>query len=680
MSFHPQIFNLDEFSTVASDSALVPTNKNMASIKPLASDSEYQSLRSFSSSDITVSAKTIASEESAGSSTTLVNEKYGQMRKQKSIWSRFSDGWHWECSSVILSVTSFLTLLGILGKWDGRPVSEYNMRLTINTFTLIMSLASKALMVLPVAMSAAQLRWIRCRMGSTLYEFHNLEQASRGPLGALISLTTAKTFLAILGPTIILLSLGFEAFTQQSIHIVLPDCVSVLTDLSWYGRNGSGPVDIVQEITQDVGIGLGVFLPPDSSSQSVVDASTGCTTSYLVEAPAYGEESCSQDYCPPSVPYFTLELCSKCWNVSDLLERDCLSSEEGDGCFWALPSGLRAWEDGLLIAMNSSAERLYDNLSPFMETISWFEAITPIQPREEAADCLGEPPSNKTVFRAEACALGFCTTIYSLMESYKAQRKLEEPLVQVPRSNNEDTRALKGSSLVAASGSYSHSILEQVINRDLFRETLVQNVWVEALREMAMILFNGQTNSWNDPAKNLWFRSRAELLAAQLHSSYYQTSSGECSIEPDVVFVPPYQLCDSFQVTLNSFLASVSRYLRYQYGSILSIQDKDSQQGALGKYDPFYKIRWQWLIYPTTLEVASALYLTAVMFLSRKHGLPLWKNSTLATLYHGIDLRAHPEGAAIEGTADMERVAKETRVRLAYTPIGFRLVAMDEEV
>ena len=190
---------------------------------------------------------------------------------------------------------------------------------------------------------------------------------------------------------------------------------------------------------------------------------------------------------------------------------------------------------------------------------------------------------------------------------------------------------------------------------------------------MASLLFSGATWNLNDTVRSLWFQSRADLVAARLQQSYYQTA-----IWP--LTYPPWQLCDSFQLSLNLFLSDVSRYLRSNFGSLLSVEDDGPNQARPGKDGPYYKIRWRWLTLPVMLEAAGISFFFSVVWLSRKHDLPLWKSSTLGTIYHGIDVCRHSEGVVMDSTADMEDVAKKTRVRLAYTPTGYRLVATDKDI
>ena len=357
-------------------------------------ESEYESIGSLSCSDMTLvpTNSDWPKKSKNGIDTTSNRPNLGQQRPRRLLWRSWSDTWAWEFASITLSIVHFCILVGTLARWDGRAVSDYDLRLTINTYALVLSLSSRALMIMPVAMAAAQLKWYHSKHGTTLLDFHNLEQASRGPLGAFVSLKTARKPLSILGPLIVLLSLGFEAFTQQSVHVVLPNSVMVLTELSIFEHSGLTHEETVGNITDILGRVLSSIVPANSASYLVPDHSTGCGVSHRLEAPEFTESSFGPDTFASTKPYFTLELCAECWDISDLLQEDCSANlylyEER--CPRRLPSELFAvaW---YLITSNSSTRSLYGYESPFMETITWIETISVIEPNQDLRDYFKGP-------------------------------------------------------------------------------------------------------------------------------------------------------------------------------------------------------------------------------------------------------------------------------------------------
>ena len=531
-------------------------------------------------------------------------------------------------------------------------------------------------MIMPVSMAAAQLKWIRCKQSTTLLDFHNLEQASRDPLGAFASLTAARAPLSVLGPTVVFLSLGFEAFTQQSVQVILPDSVSVMTGLSMLNISGWSHKDPIEYSTRRLVAAFNGMDPGGSSSYLYQSETTGCDVSYLLDAPEFTETSCSQAMCAPTRPYFTLELCAECWDLSNRLQEDC--SDHGnwykDICPRKLPSGLFAVANYLL-ASKSYTSSPYGYVSPCAETIAWIETVSVVEPNQYLRDYFEAPYPVNASFAAQTCAIGLCTTVYQLQaytDRYE-KHQVEHQLFQGPRSANGS----HGVPLKGTNSSYTFNVDPgageyDLANGDLLDKVTVEEETLEVLQDMALLLFSRATMNMNGTLENLWFQSRSDQIAAKLHGSYYQSVVD--------AFTPgPWQLCDSFQVTLNAVLADMSRYLRSSFGRLLSVDRGGPNEAQPGRLGPYYEVRWQWLTLPLVLEVAGICFFLSVVWLSRKHRLPLWKSSTLATLYHGIDLRQHPEGVMMESIDDMECTAKETRIRLAYTTTGYRLVAMDKD-
>ena len=125
-------------------------------------------------------------------------------------------------------------------------------------------------------------------------------------------------------------------------------------------------------------------------------------------------------------------------------------------------------------------------------------------------------------------------------------------------------------------------------------------------------------------------------------------------------------------------LRTVMNEFRQLYGTLIPL---GKGNGAV--YDltqPFYRIRWAWVAFPVALEVISTIYFLGIVVATKRARLPLWKNSSLAVMYHGIDPTQYQAGMAAEKISEMDAVAKRTKVRLVYTKLGYRLVGMEEEI
>ena len=190
---------------------------------------------------------------------------------------------------------------------------------------------------------------------------------------------SARTVSAAVGPIIILLSLGFETFTQQALHIASPIGIAVLDALDI--RHGmtndhTSPVTY-QAMVEYLRNGSIDLMPRNRDIYPTRHDYQSCMSGYGVDRSVIGS-GCKDMVCPNSRPYATLELCSFCFNGSELAP-EC--STEGDddvnSCVLPLSSGLTPGEE-MLMQMRASRTTPYNLSSPFSTTIAWIETMVNI--------------------------------------------------------------------------------------------------------------------------------------------------------------------------------------------------------------------------------------------------------------------------------------------------------------
>ena len=86
-------------------------------------------------------------------------------------------------------------------------------------------------------------------------------------------------------------------------------------------------------------------------------------------------------------------------------------------------------------------------------------------------------------------------------------------------------------------------------------------------------------------------------------------------------------------------------------------------------------VRWPLFVIPLSIGLSSILFLAAtlgtVLFKGRQLN---WKSSTLPYLFHRLDLSVHEQYGSIDELGKMKEYAKRTKVQLAETADGWRLV------
>ena len=63
---------------------------------------------------------------------------------------------------------------------------------------------------------------------------------------------------------------------------------------------------------------------------------------------------------------------------------------------------------------------------------------------------------------------------------------------------------------------------------------------------------------------------------------------------------------------------------------------------------------WRWLTLPIALEALSIAFLAWTIIETRRKKIPVWKDSMLATLFHGVSQDAYPDIAAASKVSTME--------------------------
>jgi hypothetical protein len=85
-------------------------------------------------------------------------------------------------------------------------------------------------------------------------------------------------------------------------------------------------------------------------------------------------------------------------------------------------------------------------------------------------------------------------------------------------------------------------------------------------------------------------------------------------------------------------------------------------------------VAWYWFILPAALNALAILLLLATAVMSYRRNTQLWKSSTLALLYHGLDDPEPAPDLAMANVSEMGRWASVTSATLGATKDGGRVV------
>ncbi|KAI0526157.1 hypothetical protein F5B22DRAFT_584661 [Xylaria bambusicola] len=131
------------------------------------------------------------------------------------IWS---DTWLWEILSIILSGSCLVLTTVLLKIYDQKPPPQFIYGITLNALISILATFSKSSLLVAVAGAMSQLkwRWFLDQKGRSMLDTQLFEDASRGPWGSAILLTTPHSWsLVSIGALVSILALAFDPFSQQ---------------------------------------------------------------------------------------------------------------------------------------------------------------------------------------------------------------------------------------------------------------------------------------------------------------------------------------------------------------------------------------------------------------------------------------------------------------------------------
>ena len=123
----------------------------------------------------------------------------------------------WLCIlSVVVSILAMVAIVVLLAIADGSSLPRLPLSITVNTYISFFATIAKAAMLVPVAESISQLKWLWFRQARKLEDIQIFDDASRGPLGSirLILRMKAIQFVAV-GGLITVLSMLLDPFIQQ---------------------------------------------------------------------------------------------------------------------------------------------------------------------------------------------------------------------------------------------------------------------------------------------------------------------------------------------------------------------------------------------------------------------------------------------------------------------------------
>jgi hypothetical protein len=565
--------------------------------------------------------------------------------------------WLFEFFGFILALGSLLAVVVTLREYDGRESPEWQLPvgagkykktfvLNINAIISIFTTTFSSGLLIPVAASMSQLKWVWFQQGHPLSHYQAFESAARGPLGSVILLWTLRgRRLACVGAVIVVAALGV-GFSIQS--LVIYPLRPVQVELATIGKTNvyyGVPEPPYAMSTEMLGATLrGIVQPSDPSEMKFTCPSGNCTWEEFV----------------------TLGVCSQCFNVTDSFDQACGTTDikyvspGSDGntnstasvpyCNYTLPNGLQlglSHDEMVMQILNSgnwhkSVHFDNNNTLGVLSSIQSFWTSSPSQ-----WDYLNSSMIFATVpyeIMAVECGLSLCVQKYN---TSVLRGSLTEKLIDTYTDiviDPEDPDSV----IFHPPSSWTN------VNENVSSNVFMCSGAASGFREFFDEKFTGQRNS---------------------------TYSFSFSTNSDFTTLMTGLQLDNFTDLFSSIAKSMTDNMRSSpYAELLAEEGMTwSARGASYQDRPYVQVRWAWIAFPSTLlGLSLVLLLGTIVTTAREKTLP-WKGNSLAAFAHPLagDMREKISG--IRGPREMQREAEKLQVQWLKTDRGFRLVPPKQE-
>jgi hypothetical protein len=599
------------------------------------------------------------------------------------------DSWLYECAALAVSVGCLVALAVMLGIYDSKETPQLPYNITLNALISVLSTAAKSSLLFAVAGTLGQVKWVWFTEKRELSDMQTFDDATRGPWGALVLLCSRSIRpLASLGATITILALAYGPFLQQLVRYpVIEENVP------------SHEATTKQAISLDATMNFSNW---DSarvaawSDISQFDRNANCPTG-----------NCTWS------PFTSLGYCSKCSDTTAETSLNCsafLQSQDGrptQSCeiypsqgFPATVWQYRDWETHSLRSIvwivretsgQGSNHALKDPVhttqpepnSAFQSGYSYLGVENPMLVFGYAL--FGQEPlsmdDTPTVVKAEICIMTPCERTYQL--SVKA--------------GQAETIILNTDYGVSEILAWPYGGWAREPER-CWRTTsyLGTNAPVPPVEECAWGHHHLAVTACHggDPTSGHIFCN----LTGVYYSANVTDSIGLLGRESAASEVykggstfpyPEYgKVVDKsgimevgfpMEATTDRVIAAHNfSYLMERIAAAMTKAELDNSAtfvyGNMTSLVVHVEVAWYWFILPATLNVVAILLLLATAVLSHRHQTRLWKSSTLALLYHGLDDPEPAPDLALANVSEMEQWASSTSATLASAKDGSRIM------
>ncbi|KLJ12773.1 hypothetical protein EMPG_12223 [Blastomyces silverae] len=598
--------------------------------------SSYQSLHSKPSREVGdnwIEGPDASSEEISGHATTTYHDP-----PRRNWYSRlFLDWWLWEIGACVTSLLALAATVAVLAVYSGNTAPELPKYITLNAIISLLTNVVKFSVLAAVAASISQLKWLWLKDMRHLQDLQIFDNASRGPQGSLYILFHLR------GRSPSRLPRSFNYYSGHSFGAFYAaiDCISSEACIQRVGRRIDSTYrqcDLFS--TRHV---IDLSYPPFSNLMLMTiapKAQKGRSMHFGVNqgimnaifngdsAPKL-EPSCPTGNC--TWPMFhSIGVCSRCVDMADKvkLEGACTSGD------------LLKMEENCTISFQHGVPVVnpYEKYRGPASYIAWLLNYTPPE-----FDLFMESPQidgNFAGIRNPLVALGWLEIDYSsLTNTTPIARAMECMFTYCLERYNVSVEA--GVSIIKTEPVHLAS-MDQNSGWNVTAPLLPE----KDKERTATFVVDGNAGRF------LW----GNLITDLVGNATTLAESTELFIPSSDFIGVSYTVDDKVHM-----METIARSITY---SLLQPSNQ-TVIGLTGVTQPFIHVRWVWIALPTVVVLGTILFLSLVMLCTKRHNVEVWKSSSLALLYHGLEKPVVEDKGRFTRLSDMTHHAANVRVRFA---------------
>ncbi|KAJ8113770.1 hypothetical protein OPT61_g4167 [Boeremia exigua] len=595
--------------------------------------------------------------------------------KQASSVRTSAGSWILEIFAVVISAGAIASIVALLYRENGKPLSAWKLAITLNT--IVAALGTLARTTLAFALSACvgqqKWNWLR-RKPDSLIAWERFDEASRGPWGGtrLLIWLRARHW-AVLGALVTVGAIAFDPFLQAAISTrgqldSIPANENADATIGQSFRINSGLIEQLDGAAiRDMATGLvyktSIGGRADFGFISSVYSGFQNTSNFRNDAIG---TRCTTGNCTWPA-YTSAAVCSSCKDVSSHLNRRQFygkngtniptinSPYEGDFIKFELPYANMRNYVGLA---NDESDKAMLPRSTFMTANTTIDANRTIAFQQIEtllmAFTIIRAPEDWLEFRikweeatpiATECALYLCANAY--------QSKSENSVVtgqllgtwaeKVPGSFGVDTNAWNFDdsnnwNFEGGAQAWVDSLGSRLYDARIDRMDLQLLIPPEQSKHLPPDV----RREFN--VSHAFIFSAIDFLLGYTKEQTIQTkpadTNGQADETWDMLAVPLWKtsqpaVLDALwnSTNLTTTFENVARSLTTQIRN----SSPDRHQGELQKWVLHVHVDWAYLAYPVFMLVAGIVYVILTIIESSRLRMPVWKESALPTLLHGFD-------------------------------------------